>query len=299
MKRILKIFAACLLACACLTACDDTDTSSNDDNNLSVTKYSVQIEVKCESNLLFSRYDIEVFVDDVSQGIIEHGQSNVYELSLEEGIHELSINKEGDSSVDGYVNFDVDKEGVFKYTVHCTNDQVEIEEYVENENGETDDQNTNNDTDVSDNSHSTNDDSNNTTDDVSSKENVNLTIDNCEDLKTLLIDKKEDYQLYASFAKKYKGKVIEFDGSIDNVMLHGNYDTRYDLLLTAGDFSTTSVRGPSFKFEDVNYYDLDLSFDDINLNKLTGKNVHIVAEVEEFNSNNCLFFLDPVSVTVK
>lgn len=133
MKRVLKLFLLCMLICVCITGCDDKDTSLNDDNKKPITKHSIQIEVNCESNLFFSRYDIEVFVDDESQGIIEHGQSDIYELSLKEGNHELTISKEGDSSVDGYVIFNVEKEESFRYKVHCTSDQIEIEEYAEND----------------------------------------------------------------------------------------------------------------------------------------------------------------------
>ena len=78
-------------------------------------------------------------------------------------------------------------------------------------------------------------------------------------------------------------------------MKHENYKTRYDILVYASDFSYDSVRGPSFKFENVNTSDLDTLYLESQIE--VGKNVRIVAKVDEFDSNSGLFYLDPVSVT--
>lgn len=56
---------------------------------------------------------------------------------------------------------------------------------------------------------------------------------------------------------------------------------------------TRSQIGPTFKFENVNYYDLNTDMDTVSV----GWNVHIIAKVESFDANSGLFYLDPVSVT--
>ena len=103
-------------------------------------------------------------------------------------------------------------------------------------------------------------------------------------------------EVYANFANKYSGRTIEFDGRIDYVSKHGDYDTRYDILVGAGDYDPNHVIGPSFQFENVNYYDLGLDTLLLEEKIKVGKNVRIVAKVVEFNSDNTLFYLDPVSV---
>lgn len=120
-----------------------------------------------------------------------------------------------------------------------------------------------------------------------------LTVDNCEDLAFILLNKDASYEAYLEFANKYRGMIIEFDGSVDLIVNHDNYKTRYDILITAGDYNTETQIGPTFKFMDVGLYDLGLD----SLSISAGMNVRIIAEVEEFNYNTGLFFLDPISVT--
>lgn len=121
----------------------------------------------------------------------------------------------------------------------------------------------------------------------------NLTVDNCPELAAMLANKAEIDKSYSTFATKYKGRIIEFDGRIDYCTKHGDYNTRFDYLVSAGDYDPNHQKGPTFKFEDVNYYDLNTDLDTVSV----GLNVHIVAKVESFNSNSGLFYLDPVSVT--
>ena len=119
-----------------------------------------------------------------------------------------------------------------------------------------------------------------------------LTVDNCEEMANILLT-NVGYEEYSNFASKYKGRTIEFDGRIDYVANFKDYDTRYDILVSAGDYDPDHQIGPTFKFENVGFYEK-------NIDRLCfeiGKNVRIVAKVENFNSETGLFFLNPVSVT--
>ena len=80
---------------------------------------------------------------------------------------------------------------------------------------------------------------------------------------------------------------------------HGDYKTRYDMLILAGDYSESSAIGPNFQFRDVST--LDLHFTGSNVPDSVGKrdNLHITAQVEDYNSTQCLFFLGPVSTQVR
>ena len=98
---------------------------------------------------------------------------------------------------------------------------------------------------------------------------------------------------YIEFAEKYEGRNIEFDGSVDNCSPHGSYDTRFDFLLSAGDYSTDSQIGPTFKFENKTKVDLHSDLSAVG----TGMNVHIIAKVEYFDSEHEIFYLNPVEVT--
>ncbi|WP_328484941.1 DUF4839 domain-containing protein [Streptomyces zaomyceticus] len=103
----------------------------------------------------------------------------------------------------------------------------------------------------------------------------------------------------SDFATKYMGKTVAFDGSIVHMAPHGNYDTRYDLLLGPGDQGPKTEGGPAFKYEDVNTHDLKLAGQSTSDTVRTGDKFHFVAEVGEFNAKQCLFFLDPVSTEIR
>ena len=130
-----------------------------------------------------------------------------------------------------------------------------------------------------------------------------LTVENSGDLAALLDGPDCGDDTIAAFADQYQGRTIEFDGHISNLQNHGDYDTRYDILLSVGDFSETTLAGiqtgPSFKFEDVNIFELNLTGPDVPDSISTGVDVTVTATVEEWNPDNCLFFLDPVTTEVR
>lgn len=102
-----------------------------------------------------------------------------------------------------------------------------------------------------------------------------------------------------AFAKQYEGRTIAFDGSILKMNNHGSYATRYDMLIGAGDYSTTSSRGPSFQFEDVNTT-FDMHYKgDVPDTIGEGTNLGVTATVVEYNPTQCLFRLEPVETVVR
>lgn len=120
----------------------------------------------------------------------------------------------------------------------------------------------------------------------------NYTVNSCNDLAKILSMKETLAPEYSDFATKYRGAVIEFDASVVSLCNHGNYNNRYDLLISAGNYDPNHQIGPNFKFEDVSMSDMNAD-DTIRV----GDNVRIEAKVVKFDSNSELFYLDPVSVT--
>jgi Domain of unknown function (DUF4839)/PASTA domain len=102
-----------------------------------------------------------------------------------------------------------------------------------------------------------------------------------------------------TFANEYAGRTIQFDGAIVNMMNHGSHDTRYDVLLSPGDFDPNSAQGPSFKYQDVSVFDLELTGKKIPNRIGVGDEFTFTAEVVEYSANQCLFYLDPVSTEIR
>lgn len=133
---------------------------------------------------------------------------------------------------------------------------------------------------------------------VESTEEI-LTAKNNKDLAHLLTNNDEADPSISAFAKKYFDKTIEFDGNIANTMNYKDYKTRYDFLVYVGNYSKTSANGPSFKFENVNFYDLHFTGSNIPDYAEEGQNIHVIAKVVSYNQDTGLFFLKPVSTKLR
>ncbi|MBQ1010306.1 DUF4839 domain-containing protein [Micromonospora sp. M51] len=126
-----------------------------------------------------------------------------------------------------------------------------------------------------------------------------LTVENNEDFAALLAA-VEDRDLFKEFAAKYQGRTIEFDGTIAAMNHHGEFKTRYDILVFAGDRIESGATGPNFQFNDVNITS-DLRLTGSNIPDIigVGQKLRIAAEVEGYAEDTDLFLLDPVSSQVR
>lgn len=142
-----------------------------------------------------------------------------------------------------------------------------------------------------------NDGSNNLPDDA--EEDTVLTVENCEDLVNIF-SKQASYSLFTSFAEKYRGKTIEFDGSIDyvaNSIVYNPFNgsskeasDQHDILLSYGDYDADTQIGPTLRLKKVSNYALGLKLYDEWPNYLNeGSNVHIKVTVLSFDENTGIF----------
>lgn len=331
-------------------------------------EYVVSVEIECVENLIFSKYDVYVYIDDSLEGTITHGATETFTVTLTKGTYEIKFVSAEDDEVIGTVTIEIQKDETLKYKISCTSSDIDVETIAgTNGNGEnvTEPKQS---SDPDETTHPEETDAPSITvtmseddfigmlyTDAEAKlremgftvfeyetletEDINkpddtigaveiktwsfgkgdfavgdiyeadaivvlwyyicdepepkLTVDNCPELAAILSNKAEIDDSYSDFATKYRGRIIEFDGRIDYCTKHGDYNTRFDYLVSAGDYDPDYQIGPSFKFEDVNYYDLNTDLDTVSV----GLNVRIVAEVVSFDSNTGLFYLEPVSVT--
>lgn len=105
--------------------------------DLYVPEYTIDIEVNCIENLIFSKYDVEVYVDDEKQVTIEHGKSDTFTVVLRKGIHTIKCNKLYSDSVNGEVEFEVSKDDTIKIKLYCTSDEIDVENLSETDPTET------------------------------------------------------------------------------------------------------------------------------------------------------------------
>lgn len=107
-----------------------TNVKSDITNQSTVSgpQYTVGIEIDCQANLIFSKYDLKILVDGSEIGTLKHGKTDTFNVDLGNGAHTLKIQSADSSSVNGSVDFEIIQNNSFKYEVSCTNDKVNIKE---------------------------------------------------------------------------------------------------------------------------------------------------------------------------
>lgn len=103
----------------------------------------------------------------------------------------------------------------------------------------------------------------------------------------------------AAFAKAYAGQTVQFPGAIVNVAPHGSYSTRFDFLVSPGDFDPNSAQGPTFQLRDKNAFDLNLTGKKIPKAVRAGQNYTFVAELGAYSPKTCLFQLEPIETRTR
>lgn len=148
-------------------------------------------------------------------------------------------------------------------------------------------------------SESTSDDNNVSEKEERPVEDEIITVENNEEFAYILTLSGSHDDSIKEFAEKYAGRTIQFDGNTAYVTNHRNYNTRFDYLIYADDYSEITTIGPSFKFEDVNYYDLHLTGENVPEVFDMGLNIRITAKVGKYNQQNGIFLLEPVSIEMR
>lgn len=331
-------------------------------------EYEVSVEIECADNLIFSTYDVDVYIDGTFEGTMAHGATETYAVILTKGTYEIKFVSSDDDEITGAVAIDIHQDESLKYKISCSSTQIDVEtivgttpEYGEDEapmprsasdyrydnyadvqqelvdagftnisfeilydielgwteEGEVDSVSVDGNADFEKSEifkkdvpivityHMKEEDDPNkpaeseTPDSITGSDTEpteNLTVENCPDLAALLALRDPGDPSVSTFASKYSGQVIEFDGCVNAMQNHGEYTTRWDVLLGAGDFNENSASGPNFRLTDVNFSDMNVSGGD---SVYAGLNVHVVAKVGDYNSNSQLFELDIMSMHIR
>ncbi|MHC1694041.1 MAG: DUF4839 domain-containing protein [Eubacteriales bacterium] len=95
-------------------------------------KYTVTLHIDFIPNIIFSKYDVDLLVNGVDKGTLEHGKNKDFEFSLDPGEYTMTFESADSSSVKGEVSFTVDYNVDASYKISCYSDKVSVETlYVE------------------------------------------------------------------------------------------------------------------------------------------------------------------------
>lgn len=89
---------------------------------------TVTIHINFIPNLIFSKYDVDLYIDEVKQETLKHGEDADFELKLVSGEHTIMFANHDDSSVSGSTSFNVIDDIETTYKISCHFDGVDVEE---------------------------------------------------------------------------------------------------------------------------------------------------------------------------
>lgn len=135
MKKFFRFFLS-LFFIVFLVSCGNLEIKQEENPNL--PKHKVEVSVKCDENLFFSKYDVDVYLDGEKITNIKHGENYVDIIEMTEGKHSLVFTKQNSSSVEGKVDFLIREDTKLSYVIYCKSDKIKVKEIVtENESTET------------------------------------------------------------------------------------------------------------------------------------------------------------------
>lgn len=326
-QKHLLVIALCCILCTlaiCFASCQGATNDSADENPSSkegvveVETFEVSLEVSCSENLLLSQYDVEILVDDAVVGYLDHGASDTFSFTVEEGRHDLRFCKEGDDSVDGHRSFEIEANSIGTCSIECKSDMVKVNSFEmltteERQRKDAEAEALKEEEPAEDSSAMGGgvppepsgepadldggevNDAQEQEDEQRSESSV-LSAADCPDINTLLTQSGEDASWFSTL---YFGETIEFDGYIADIINHENYDTRYDVLILGGDYGASPSLGPYFRFTDVNTFDMGIEDLFLPSYMSSNTNVHVVAVVGSYSSDYGWLELNPVSITAR
>lgn len=90
-------------------------------------KCNVKIHVDFVSNLIFSKYDVNLLLNGIEEGTLTHGEDQDFEFSIDPGEYTLTFESAESSSVKGEVTLTVDCDIEASYKIACSSDKVSVE----------------------------------------------------------------------------------------------------------------------------------------------------------------------------
>ncbi len=84
------------------------------------------LDLKSETNLIFSTYDVDVKVDGKDVGSIANGANFTYLIDVLEGTHQIQFNKAGDNSVNATKSVEMSDNTTFQCTIAHSSSAIEL-----------------------------------------------------------------------------------------------------------------------------------------------------------------------------
>lgn len=93
-------------------------------------EYNVEIEIECVENWIFSKYDVEIYIDDSYEDTLTHGSTETYSLTLTKGTYMIKFVSAENDELTGEVKVDIAKNEELKFKISCSSFGIDVETIV-------------------------------------------------------------------------------------------------------------------------------------------------------------------------
>ena len=92
----------------------------------SAEDYTITLNVDFEENMIFSKYDVDVFIDDIKVGTYPHGENFTAVIPANDGNHTIWFYEEDNTSNSGSIDITVNSDAAVKCHIECKRNQVKV-----------------------------------------------------------------------------------------------------------------------------------------------------------------------------
>ncbi len=89
-------------------------------------EYKVSIEVECVENWIFSKYDVEIYIDDDYEDTLLHGTTETYPITLTKGTYTIKFVSAEDDELTGKVKINITRDEEFKFKISCSSLGIDV-----------------------------------------------------------------------------------------------------------------------------------------------------------------------------
>ena len=93
----------------------------------------VTIIVDCNNNLIFNKYDVDLYASWKSLGTLTHGDEGKYDVGLEPGSHTLQAEHTDDWDICGELKFNVEGPSTLYFEITCEKESISIKQVFPND----------------------------------------------------------------------------------------------------------------------------------------------------------------------
>lgn len=97
-------------------------------SHLPFEKHTLILNIEFLGNLIFNKYDVNVFLDTDKIGTLKHGEDDEFVVRAKEGLHTIVFKSSTSSSAVGKVSLDVSCDVEASYQIICYSGEIYVEE---------------------------------------------------------------------------------------------------------------------------------------------------------------------------